>query len=132
MNKARQAGFTLIEIVIVVSIVGILAMVAYPAYQDQVYKARRGDAMVSLLNTAQRFERCYTEAGDYTAAVCPTGFPIISAEGHYSIALGGAGATANTYTLVATARGAQAGDVQCMNFNLDQLGNKTATNTNCW
>ena len=132
MNVRRQLGFTLVELVIAVAIVGILAMVAYPAYTDQVYKTRRSDAIASLLNVAQQFERCYTEASNYTAAVCPTGFPIDSSEGYYSIALAVGSLSANSYTLVATAQGVQAGDAQCATLSFDQLGNKTATQTTCW
>ncbi|MFC1748859.1 type IV pilin protein [Pseudomonadota bacterium] len=132
MNEARQTGFTLIEVIIAVSIVGILATVAYPAYVDQVYKTRRSDAKASLLDTAQQFERCYTEASNFTAGVCPTGFPKNSTEGYYSISLAAGSLTASSYTLVATAQNVQVGDVQCASFTLDQLGNKTATQSFCW
>lgn len=128
----HRNGFTLIEVVVVVAIIGVLAMIAYPTYVDQVYKTRRSDAKVALLNVAQQFERCYTEASNYTAGVCPSGFPLNSNEGYYSITLAAGSLTGSSYTLVATAQGVQQGDAECAVFNLDHLGNKSATQGYCW
>ena len=60
MNQ-RQGGFTLIELMITVAIIGILAAVAYPAYTEQVAKGRRADARVRLVAAQQWMERYYTE-----------------------------------------------------------------------
>lgn len=60
-----QRGFTLLELMIVVAIVGILASIAYPAYQDSVLKGRRAEARTALLELMQQQERYMTQRGTY-------------------------------------------------------------------
>ena len=61
-------GFTLIEVMIVVALIGIIVAFGYPAYRDQVLKSRRADGMAALLELADRMERHYSDAGTYTKA----------------------------------------------------------------
>jgi type IV pilus assembly protein PilE len=58
--RPRQAGFTLIEVMITVAIIAILAAVAYPSYVDQVRRANRAEAKAVMLENAQFLERNYT------------------------------------------------------------------------
>lgn len=67
MKAARQRGFTLIELMIVVAIVGILATIAYPSYRDSILKGRRAEARTALLELAQQQERYMTQRGTYLA-----------------------------------------------------------------
>ena len=72
--KIRPRGFTLVELLIVVAIIGILAAIVYPSYQDSVRKSRRADAKAVMAEAAQFMERFYTENFCYsnrrTAAGC--------------------------------------------------------------
>ena len=61
--KKHSAGFTLIELMIVVAIIAIIAAVAFPSYQEHVRKTRRADAQTALLELSQFMERHYTANG---------------------------------------------------------------------
>jgi type IV pilus assembly protein PilE len=118
----NERGFTLVELLIVVAIVGILALVAVPAYQDSVIKSRRADARVALNQLAQRLERCYTQFGAYDADECDIDSPFDSPEGFYSVSFV---ADATSYTVTAEPQGAQAKDVKCGTLGLTSLGERT-------
>lgn len=129
-GKRTSKGFTLIELMIVVAIIGVLASIAYPAYQDQVRQARRADATGEMLAFASAMERHFTENSTYLGAavdgdgaVSNTGDPgfFNGAETFYTLTI--SAATATTYTLLATRAGAQAGD-KCGNYTLTQDGTR--------
>ena len=129
-------GFTLIELMIVVLIVGIITAVAYPSYTRYVEKARRADATSALLDATQRLERCYTQFNAYNNAACNGIVPAGSPDGHYALT---STIGANTFTLTATAQGVQLQDSRCRVFTLDNTGARTATDAGgvdrtalCW
>jgi type IV pilus assembly protein PilE len=137
------AGFTLVELVIVVVIVGILMAIALPGYQESMRKGRRADAKAGLMDAANRQERFVLDRSSYTTDMTELGFgadPMISEEGHYSIDVESPDADcpiATCYVLTATpvAGGAQADDARCSSFSLSSGGAKTATGTGaseCW
>ncbi len=66
-KRSRFSGFTLIELMIVVAIVGILATIAYPSYQDYVRRSARAEARAAMLNMAQLQERNFSDRGAYVA-----------------------------------------------------------------
>ena len=125
----RLRGFTLIEIMVTLAILAIIAAIAYPAYTDQVRKARRADAVSSMMAAAQYMERCFTRFNAYNDAGCksPAGSSI---DNYYAITVA---RTATTFTLTATPQGDQANDA-CGTLTLDYLGNKTPApgSNRCW
>jgi type IV pilus assembly protein PilE len=118
MRFAR--GFTLIELMITVVIIGILAAIAYPSYQEQVRKSRRADGKAMLMETAQQLERCYTRFAAYNNGGCGVVLPVDSSEGFYAISAGNL--TASAFTLNATPQGEQANDAKCGVLRLTNTG----------
>jgi type IV pilus assembly protein PilE len=113
MQRARQTGFTLIELMITVAIVGILAAVAYPSYTKHVIKSNRRAAqaqMMDLANREQQFllaNRAYASYSDITTSgyALPTS---LSTKYTPSIAVGSS--TVPSFTVTFQAIGTQASD----------------------
>lgn len=74
-THARERGFTLVELMVVVVVISLLAMVAVPSYNKSIAKARRGDAQASLSNLSSAMERFFTENGTYVGAAGSAGTP---------------------------------------------------------
>lgn len=121
VNASHMRGITLMELMIVVVIVGILASIAYPSYQEQLRSARRADGQSMLLQTSQALERCYTRFSAYNNGGCAVTFPIASTDGYYSITTVGA-VTAAAFTLAAAPQGAQTSDAKCGTLRLTSTG----------
>lgn len=142
MNR-RNAGFTLIELMVTVAIVGILAMIAIPSYRDHILRTRRAEARKELLALAAAEERFYTNCNAFATDLTKkqtdcTGLgrpaaPVPSENGYYEISLVG---TATTYTLTATPVGAQKKDTGCTTLTLTDSGTKgftgNSTLKSCW
>jgi len=130
-------GFTLIELMIVVAVVGILAAIAYPSYQDSIRKSRRADAKSALLELTQFMERNYTLSNRYdqdsagAAVVLPfTESPKDGTTKYYNLSI--AASAAQSFTLSAAPKNAQASDA-CGTLSITNTGVKTASGTGqCW
>ena len=72
--STKNKGFTLIELMVAIAIVGILAAIAYPSYVDSVRKARRADAQAALTEVAQKLEAYYAKNATYTTDMQDLGY----------------------------------------------------------
>lgn len=145
MNK--QHGMTLIELMIVVTIIALLSAIAYPAYREQVRSSNRADCAGVLTSFSNAMERYYTVNNTYLGAaaggadtgapaVFPPTCPVDGAAATYNLTI--QAATAATYTLAAVPTGGQTGD-RCGTFTLTNTGRKNVTGADagvtwqdCW
>ncbi len=125
-------GFTLIELMIVVAIVGILAAVVYPSYSEFVIRSNRAEAPQELVRIANLQEQLFVDSRAYTNDISKLGLgttaTMTTESGNYVISSVVAG---GTFTLTATAQGAQAkGDAACKEITLTDTGAKAPIS--CW
>lgn len=128
----RSAGFSLLELMIVVVVIAILAAIVYPNYRESVLKSRRGQAKADLVEIAQILERRHTVDNQYGGPV-PT-LSDSSALQHYDFTPANIANGSQTFTLTATPRGAQ-GEDACGTLTLTstgQKGNSSGTLADCW
>jgi type IV pilus assembly protein PilE len=135
----KQQGFTMIELMIVVIVMAILSVFAYPSFMDSVRKGNRSDATSALARATANQERYFAASGEYTDDVTDLGLPAtgVSEQGLYTISLA-AGATGieSSYVVTATAVTGrqQEDDTGCTVFSINSLGVQTPNpvDSKCW
>ena len=143
-HKKKDSGFTLIELMIVVVVIGIIAAIAYPSYTDSVRKSRRTDAKVTLSDVAARLDTFYQNNKSYTDVVTDLGYndvggnEIESPEAYYHISItvtpGGCmpdNCTGYNLSAAVQNKNNQQKDTNCVTMTLNHMRAKTPT-SGCW
>jgi type IV pilus assembly protein PilE len=142
-DKKEQHGFTLIELIIAVAIVGILAAIAYPSYTKHMQHGYRAEGITMLTDGVARMERYYAQNNTYAAtnltnvaaanlaALAAIGITnATSQSGKYIISFNGTPG-AMTYSLQVVPQGVQAND-GCGTLSINQTGTKSPVTAYCW
>ncbi len=132
MKNSHTTGFTLIELMIVVVVLGVIAAIAFPSYTNQVQQTRRADATSALLNEAQRLERCFTRFNAYDHTSCPA--PSGTTEGGFYTLSAPTLEPAEFEIRATPVAGTSQANDPCETFILTHTGNRdqTGTATRCW
>lgn len=122
-------GFTLIELMVTVAIIGILAAIAYPSYIDYVTKSGRSEGVAAVMRVANLQEQYYMDNRKYTEDMTDLGLksPFITEHSHYSVTSAGT----TSFTITAEAIGTQASrDSTCGTITMTDIGVKGPSE--CW
>jgi type IV pilus assembly protein PilE len=137
-NSPVKNGFSLIELMIAVAIVGILAAIAIPSYMAYTHRANRTDATRTMTLDAQGLERCYSQNFTYLLCANPAAGVKASPQGYYSVTI--TIPNASSFSITATPVAApQTTDSACQSFSLNSAGTQLATDSSmnpntqtCW
>lgn len=133
LRNHSYRGFSMIELLIVVAVVGIIATVAIPSYNRYILKSRRSEAMINLIKFQAAYEEFNTQNNTYPASdtLPPAVVPPIPATTYYTYT---STTTSTSYTITATAIGSQANDAEgaiaCSPMSINNIG--TQTPAACW
>ena len=124
-------GFTLIELMLTVAIIGILAAIAYPSYIEYITKSGRSEGVAAVMNVANLQEQYYLDNRVYATDMTKLGLaanPFVTEHGNYSVASVGT----SSFTITATAKGSQASrDSTCATITMSSTGVK-GSSAECW
>jgi len=125
-----QQGFSLLELMVTVAIVGILAAIAYPSYIDYIHRSNRSEGQALLSDTAARQERYFSDNNQYTTDLTQLHFnadPFVSEHGYYQLKATSADTSVGyTLTVTTVAGTTQASDTKCATMSLDSTGAKAS------
>lgn len=129
----RRSGFTLVEVIIVVAILGVLAAIAVPSYLAHVQNTRRTDATVLLTEAAGEQFRFYSEFNSYAGDMSSMGYAnnaMVTDEGHYTVTVESADGVSFVLLARPVASSPQVNDTDCPELRIDSAGLKSPRD--CW
>ncbi|MBZ8141491.1 pilus assembly protein [Rubrivivax gelatinosus] len=127
-GRSPAPGFTLIEMMIALVVLGVLTAIALPSFLDSIRKSRRSDAYAAIATIQQAQERWRSNHDQYTTALDKLGLSSSSSSGHYTLELAESGVEGDSLAsaYIVTARGktdsSQAGDSRCRNMSMRLRG----------
>ena len=138
----KKTGFTLIELMIVVAIVGLLTLLAWPSYQDYIKKGKRAEGKSALAQAAQAMERYFTNNNTYTVDLTAAGFKAYSGESaatsaYTIVAIAGTTGTIATSYILTAAPSSWDDTAACGDLTINQAGTRGVTggaytSVQCW
>ena len=132
MKQSKGRGFTLIELMITVVILGVIAAIAYPLYSNYTLQARRAVAHKALGQLASRMQEMWQNRipRNYPASVTSVGMSVTTDGSHYTLQVTAASTLNYTLQATAVATSPQINDTGCTTITLNSRGDKTPAN--CW
>ncbi|MBZ9612541.1 type IV pilin protein [Rheinheimera maricola] len=130
----RYRGFSLIELMIVLAVLGILLVISYPSYQQHVLRSYRAEASASLLQLANAQEQYRADHGVYSNDFTMLGHAALSPSGRYALTISLSNSL-QAFEIKAEALGLQQADTACTYFSLNQFGQRSAASVDpaeCW
>jgi type IV pilus assembly protein PilE len=117
-RRARQGGFTLIELMIAVAVIALLLGIALPSFMDSMRKSRRSEAFTAVASVQQAQERYRSRASNYSTSFSELGVELGESDatrpnGYYRMSLAAATSLATGYVVTAQAAGSQTADTKC-------------------
>jgi len=126
------SGFSLVELMVTVAVIGILASIALPSYNEHVRKSRRAGGTACAAAIAQGMERYYTTALTYVGApAAATLDDRCDPDALQFYTMGVDTVAGKTYRVTATPTGRQSGDT-CGVLSINQTGTKSPATAGCW